>query len=329
MKNKESDMNTNENTLRYVPFVVNEKPFACWDWNLKQKNLDFLNGIDTEYFKYIAETHGNNLNNKNKHRAALALRIAYTQALEVFFALIGSMIQAPNCIVGWMLSYTNSDLRMVINNINKQKTIYSKFNWDIIEWVKLAEFVHSFIPADLQKNWIPSKVGALWSRFSKEFLDKKNILEYNSAKHGLRTSLGGFVFSIGVEKEPGKPAPIENMKSIGGSEFGTSFFYREFIFNNNKVNFSPKNQSLNWNPENLANGLFLISLSINNVISALKIANGVDPKTCQFLVPDTEESLELPWKHVIGATAFNFNVEINPKLVRPITKEDILQSYSK
>lgn len=320
-------MSNQKQKLKYVPFVVDEKPFVCWDWNLRQKNIDFLEGIDAEFYKYIAETHGNNLNNDNKQKAALAIRISYYQAMEVLFALLCSMVQAPACVLGWMLSYTNSDLRTVVKKIKNNEDIYSRWNLKNITWHKLSDLVHSFISPENKKEWVAKRFGDFWLRLLSDFLDIKNIQEYNSAKHGLRASPGGFIFSVGVEKEPGKPAPPEKMEKIGGSEFGTSFYYRDHIFRNNKVNFSPKNQHLNWNPTYLANALYLISMSINNVISALRIINKVEPGKCKFLTPDKEESLELFWKQSRDIMSFNYNVNINVKIVHPITKEKIISSY--
>ena len=36
--------------MEYVKFVVHENPYVCWDWELKKKNLEFLEGIDPEYY---------------------------------------------------------------------------------------------------------------------------------------------------------------------------------------------------------------------------------------------------------------------------------------
>jgi len=97
--------------LEPVKFVVYDTPHACWDLELRRKNLEFLEGIDAEYFRYVAEMNVTHLESDNKHRAALALRLAYSQGLETLFALLGARIQAPHCVIGWMLAYENKELQ--------------------------------------------------------------------------------------------------------------------------------------------------------------------------------------------------------------------------
>jgi hypothetical protein len=36
--------------MQVIKFMVDESPYACWDWELERKNLEFLEGIDSEYF---------------------------------------------------------------------------------------------------------------------------------------------------------------------------------------------------------------------------------------------------------------------------------------
>lgn len=36
--------------MERVEFVIDETPYACWDWDLRKKNLEFLDGIDADYF---------------------------------------------------------------------------------------------------------------------------------------------------------------------------------------------------------------------------------------------------------------------------------------
>lgn len=87
-----------------VPFVVNETPFVCWDWDLQEKNPDFLRGIDARFYQYVVGSNIEHLNGEHKHRAALSIRLAYSQALETLFALLGALVQAPACPLGWLLS---------------------------------------------------------------------------------------------------------------------------------------------------------------------------------------------------------------------------------
>lgn len=52
-------------------FAVDERPLRIWDWRLGEKNLDFLRGVDPDYFVYVAEVNSPVLEQQKDHRAAL------------------------------------------------------------------------------------------------------------------------------------------------------------------------------------------------------------------------------------------------------------------
>ena len=309
-------------------FVVNEEPYACWDWELREKNIEFLEGIDATYYKYIAKINSENIDKEDRHRAALSLRLAYSQGLETLFSLICSAIQAPHCSVGWLLSYQNCELIKIVNNVHMRKRIFSRFKDKNISWKIFSKYVHSNFDYSSEKiSWIQDGFGLLWTRFANDFLDKGFSQEYNSAKHGLRTKLGGFSISIGEEEVRGTPAPPEKMVSLGGSEFGTSYFTIEKIIDDKKTHFRPRRQSRNWQPENLISGLCLISMSINNVISFLRILNGIDPAKCLFENPDSKDAFNLPWGKTVGVNSSSMDTVVKCSDIVPCSKESILNSY--
>src|ERR1041385_6978782 len=82
-------------------FAVGKKPFVVWAYDAI--NDDFLRGIDTKYFQYLADTHSANLTGEHRLTAAIALRTAYHHGLETLFMLIFATLQAPHCVVGWIL----------------------------------------------------------------------------------------------------------------------------------------------------------------------------------------------------------------------------------
>lgn len=315
--------------MEVVRFVVDETPYACWDWNLKEKNLDFINGIDASYYKYVAEINADNVSNEEKHNAALSLRLAYSQGLETLFSLICSAIQAPLCSVGWLLAYKNQDLESLVRKICSRKKIYSRFREKNINLENIAKYVNSYSNFEPSKiKWIQDGFGVLWRKFATDFLDPSFINEYNSAKHGLRTKSGGFTIAIGEEAFPGAPVPPEKMECLGASEFGTSYYIFEKIIDDKRLNFRPRFQARNWQTENLREWLLLIYMSINNVLGFLKILNGVAPDKCAFLYPDTKEVFELPWKRTVGVSVYNFDTVIAVPDINPETKESILKSYN-
>jgi len=314
--------------MEIIGLIVDQEPHACWDWNLSEKNIEFLDGIDAEYFRYVAEVHADHLEGDDRHKSALALRITYSQALEVLFALLSSLVQAPNCVVGWMLSYNNYQLRNVVKKIHNHEQVYTRFKDQEVSWDILSKYVHSYLGYDEEKTqWIREGFGKLWRRFANDFLDENFTQEYNGAKHGLRTRPGGFTLAIGIEETPGVPASPEKMQNLGGSKFGTSYFSREKILENNRINFRPRRQSRNWDPYNFINGLGFLSMSISNVIAFLRILNKVDPKKCSFLTPKEDGFFDAPWERSVGVINCGFDTIIRAENIRPVTKEEIFASY--
>lgn len=310
-------------------FAINETPYTCWDWDLKKKNLEFLEGVDADYFEYVAEVNAPHLKSDDNHRAALSIRLAYSQGLETLFALLCSMIQAPQCVIGWMLSYKNVELKQIVEKISRGKDVYSRLRDRRTTWGLLAKHVHSRMPYEPEKKeWIQEGFGRAWARFAREFVDEKMTQEYNSGKHGLRTRHGGFSLQVGLEETPGVPAPPENMTTIGGSVYGTSYFTVVRIIDNQRLNFRPRRQARNWNPENLINGLVLLSMSINNVVSFLKILNGVPGVKCKFLNPSAKDEFDDPWKNSVGVSESNMDTVVNPSDIRPCSKDEVIESYN-
>jgi hypothetical protein len=314
--------------LQVVKFVVDETPYACWDWELITKNLEFLQGIDAAYFRYVVETNTANIEGEDQHRAALSLRLAYSQGLETLFALLCSAVQAPQCVVGWMLSYKNEELQRLVQKITKGYPIYSRLNEQPVTWGVLSKHTHAYLAYPPEKlAWIQEGFERLWTRFAGEFANAKITQEYNSAKHGLRTRLGGFSLYVGREETPGIPAPSERMQPLGGSVFGTSYFMLEKIVGDHRLNFRPRNRSRNWSPKNLSNGLGLLSMSINNVVSFLRIVNGVSPTACKFLNPNNRDAFNSPWDDAVGVEHFDLDTVIRSGDITPVTKNEVFQSY--
>jgi len=315
--------------MEVVKFVVNNRPFACWDWELQKKNIEFLKGIDPDYFTYVAETNAKNIKEDAKHRAALSLRIAYSHGLETLFALLCSTVQAPDCIVGWMLNYRNSDLKALVNQISFKADIYTRFKIRPVTWEVLSQNINRFPQYKKEKrDWIQKGFSELWRMYASEFVDKSFTQEYNGIKHGFRTKPGGFHLAIGREEIPGVPAPPEKMISLGGSDFGSSYFVKEFITTENKINFRPRRHHCNWSPEGLLSGLIMISMSINNTISFLLILNGVPPNECKFENPINEKAFKEHLNHLVGINSCSMDLIIRETDISPCSKDDILKSYS-
>jgi hypothetical protein len=317
--------------LQYRFFVVDERPFCLWDTDISRRTLQFLDSIDPSYYEYLADAHGQALSGENDQHAALAIRAAYSQALETLFALLCATVQAPVCPHAWMIKYRNRDLYSVVEKIHDRRPILSLVKEDRLSWQIVSDIVHvSLVLDDKEKERvIKQRFGQMWSRFASRFLDKGLNAEYNSIKHGLRVRPGGFQLAIGLEEEPGSPAPKERRHLLGKSDYGSSFFIAE-AFESSRDHLRLVNSRLNWDPEDLAWGLHLISTSISNIISALRILNGSPAEEAQFIWPTNVNSFEQPWKRSrsLGvASVTGPEISIPQEFVEFFDKETILSRY--
>lgn len=116
------------------------------------------------------------------------------------------------------------------------------------------------------------------------------------------------------------------MKLIGHSEYGASFFKLESI-GSEKKNRSLRSRriSLNWKIEKITLLIQLISMSINNVISALKFVNGYSPASLKFTRPTEDEDFEKPWLYSPGVISFNMDFTIDKSSVVPTTRKGLLE----
>jgi hypothetical protein len=306
-------------------FAVDETPYCVWDLDIRQLNLDYLNSIDPRYFEHLAKMYEKFLEGDEKQYAATALRMAYSHGLESFFSLLCAAVQAPDCVVGWLLKYKNIELESVVRKITEWRRVNSKLKLDRVTWETLAELFIPVAMGDAEKDTrIKQAFSRLWARFAHDFLDEKQRLEYNSIKHGLRLYMGGFHLAMGLETTPGVPAPPERMQTVASSEFGSSYYVAERLHDGRNLRI--RRQSINWNPENFFHALSLISTSTLNVLAILKAMNGVPLSELELSFPEDEAYFEEPWKSG-GGFAMSMNSPIRAEFVKPLSKEQILSVY--
>lgn len=313
-----------------VPFVINEKEYAFWDADIPELNLRFINQLDPEYFEYVAKLNfdilqSNENDKKVRQHAAIALRLAYSQGLEVLFSLIFATIQAPDCVIGWFLKYSNTSLEDTAKRFRKGIKLPTKFMIQIRGWKDFANVVFLGIE-ETEKSKYLSKIeqfAHLWGHFAEDFLDEKFKNEYNSIKHGLRVYMGGIHVLMGLQDDYDTPPPPERMETVSYSEFGTTFFTAEKI--GETPNFVVDRHSRNWNPENYFHGLMLISISIKNILVLLNTLNG-GKEGLTYYFPDDENFSEKPWQFR-GSFSITHYSTINKGEIPLLKKEDIASAY--
>ncbi len=304
-------------------FQVNEEPYCLWDDNLKRNNKEFLSGFDPSYFEYNFDLY---INSENEQQASVALRLSLHHAIETLFSLIGAYVQAPDCSYAWLAKCSTTELRDFVRKINDQhENIFTKLNLSSVNWESISSSIfHTYFPNTEKQTKTIKLFAKLWSRLASELINITNINEYNALKHGFRARSGGFALSIGRQSSNGSPSTNEEMKLLGRSNFGSSFFTISPLSKTVKTrSLGVSKTSINWSIEQISLLHQLTQNSINNVITALNVINGEPPSNFIFLRPDSDEDFELPWKYSIGVTnmTLTHSKSFNDEML--LTKEDI------
>jgi hypothetical protein len=312
-------------SLQNTIIVVNEEPYCIWEVDLAKRNTEFIEGIDVDYFEYLLNVH---LNAEDEKRASIALKTTLHHAVETFFSLLGAYIQAPDCVYAWVAKCSNKELRSLIKKIaENDPAIFKRLNIDQVSWESVAELIFQRYMPNTEKSEITKKLFAkFWGRLAHEFLDDNNINEYNSLKHGFRVRSGGFSLAVGVQPEKGAAPPREEIKSLGGSEHGTKFIKLEPLGETkNNRSLRSRKVSLNWRVEKVALQLQLVCTSITNIITALKIANGIEAGKCNFVRPTEDDDFEKPWSFSSGVISLSMDYVIDEAEVVQLTRQQLLE----
>ena len=308
-------------------FYVHEEPFCIWDFETKVTARQFLGGIDTDYFDYLLNLH---LSAEDEKRAAISLRTTLHHALETMFSLIGAFVQAPDCPHAWIPKCNNTTLRRLLEAIDREdRTLFTKLPIERVSWLQIATQVFRQTDFGSDKSKCTAeKFGILWGRLSKMALDEDFIDEYNSIKHGFRISSGGFALAVGLEQTYGQAPPPEEMQLLGRSEFGRSFLTigaaREEKGDRNLIS---KRVALNWSIEQTVALLHLVSMSLKNVVSALKIRNGLKGSECRFHRPVDEKDFDVPWNYSPTVPRMSFNEVIPVEEIPPLSRKDLITDF--
>lgn len=178
--------------LQCCHVIVGKRPLSVWDVDLGYKNQRFLSSIDPDYFNYLSQIHSQPANDqelltdKQSQHSALALRTAYSQALETLFALLFASIQAPHCIPAWISNYKNHELVELIEKIQNNKPIDSVLDSETPTWPDIYDTLFNLKENDNGIFTARSGFTKTWSCFASDFLNESFSREYNSIKHGLR-----------------------------------------------------------------------------------------------------------------------------------------------
>jgi len=316
--------------IQNVIVMVDEEPYCFWSLNPQGENLEYLNSINGRYFEdmgnVLLEEFGKR---EDKLNISTMMRINYYHALETLFSYLCALVQAPDYVVGWIQMASTPNLKHVVARIDSHDdSIKRTLNIDAISWEELAKQVLQASDRDSEQvNLNILKFGEFWNRLASEFLQEASRNEYNAMKHGLRLQSGGYSLSFGPETEPGVLPPPEAMKTLTQSDYGSTFFTAEHCPTNVRKNRSYylRRQSINWDFEGTAAKLMIIASSIHNVVSFLKILNGIPFDKVQFGRPKNMEIFDLPWEKSGKESSFNLDLKFNKNFVMETTREQLLE----
>jgi hypothetical protein len=310
------------------PFAVGEDVFCCWEHDLPERNERFLKTLDSAYFSHAVERNVDQLEGESKQRAAVALRVAYHHGSETLFSLLGALAQAPEAVPAWLPKCSTPALRDLVKAISRGDMLLTQLGRQSVTFAALGQVVHQFCwPDDSPQGATADRFATFWSRLAGEFLDEHNIAEYNSLKHGFRVAAGGFVLRMGEEQTLGVRPPEADMRTIGASPFGTSFYEAIPVMRDgtSKYHFRIRHFAINWRAEAMAQRLQLIAWSINNVVGALRCLTGAVPNTIQFSRPEDPAMFDAVWQWQVGIRTSNFDLEIDEAEVNAISRADLMQ----
>ena len=307
--------------LHWSSFVVDETPYCMWGADLQEQNQRLIDGVDPRFFNYLADTHVAGLEGPERQHAALAMRLAYAQAVETLFALLCAALQAPNCPLGWLLAYKNRELKRVVQHISSGSPVLSRSVTRPVTWHSISRDLHAFTHASAHEDArIKNLFADTWARLAREFTDDLAADEYNSIKHGFRAQTGGSSLQI-------RNSGVESDTSLNDrSEFGTRFFSVDRL-SSRGTNFSAQNAMRNWAPVSLAVRMELIVLSIGNVVTYLRMRLGSIRDNARYQWPEDTEALRLAWEAEFVIESGQGGVILKPEDISPKLESEILASY--
>lgn len=303
---------------------VGTKHYGVWDGDVAGHNLACLRSVDHEQFKYLARVHSARLPRKpTTHQAALALRTAYGVGLETLLAWLAALVQAPHCVYAWLDLYRAGELDRVVKFISGHADEVPHLLTERPTWRKLSEIVHAHLARAHEDRALSGEItqrfGDFWRAAAADYLDPATSAEYNASKHGLRIQPGGFAMAIGPEHAPGETTPPDKMHQLGGSQHGGTVLRLERIAdrpNDRRVVLEARN----WDPDVFVGRLRLISMSLNNIATALRIINGDKRHGLRFEWPTPLDEFSAAWRPKAGISSFTakFGADEVPSTARAV-----------
>lgn len=314
----------------HLELVVGEAPFCVWDWHLRERNQQFLDSIDHQFFLSVCASQVGALlseeENERRH-AALALRLFYGHAQETLLSLLAATVQAPDCAFAWLSCYREPHLRLVIDALSNERPVHSRLTTESLSWESLSNCIFQMLSSTGQEKAarIKAAFALFWRQSAEVYLEEHNQVEFNSIKHGLRARSGGFSLALAPEASPGVPGPASQLHTVIAGEFGSSFMSVCKLSPSPHITF--KDMAVNWKPESLIAAIELSALSISNIATFLKLYAGAEPGGQRYQWPKNMELFDVASQQPPGRTRFSFGPSVTTDHIQPLTPREILLRY--
>lgn len=315
-----------------LPIVVYDRPMVFWNSDHRRTQFEALERIDTRYFRYLAGLHGEELEDPDSTYAGVVLRMTYSHAMECLFALIGASLQAPRVPAGWLLKYRYSELRKIVEHIEKRELFENHWTAKPVGWPDVLDVLMPRGQAgnpQLQEHFEATL--DLWQALSLTMLDDDFEAEYMSLEHGFRVGSGEWFFGLRAEEHYGVASSRNHMYVLADSRHGSTFYRAKNIA---KYHWAMEEPRVNWNPRLFSQQIPLIADSIDNVITFLRIFLG-GPGEDLGLHLLSKEGVELAFTEldikVARGSSFRFTWEskLVPEILPAVNHDYILDQYRK
>lgn len=282
-----------------VRLFIGTEARAVWGPDIETMDGRLLKSVDCLHFDYLARVHAGRLRKGDARRAAIAIRVTYGMALETLMAYLAAFVQAPDAIAAWMTFYEPRDLVEVVSAMQGKSEV--PIRWQTHPtWKDLARFVFPGVNASEQEA-----TGNSWKQLAADFLDSRQRDEFNSAKHGMRLSSGGFYFAL-EPLQGGPPQPIRT------SKFGSSFTVKGKV-PEAAIDRTVSTLSLNWNPWTFVARIRLITSSLSAVVAALSAVDEDQP------VPNSTPPSQRVRRKAYGQpTSLSLRYEVEPEKLHTV-----------
>jgi len=280
--------------IEYVKFAILDRPLCVWLPDLAETNRRFIRNIDPWFFSYQAELHTAMLANaevdsaSRSHYPALALRLTYGMALEAFFATLGAVIQAPDCVFGWLSNYRNDELRMFVERLSKGEFVRALPPFHPVSWERILENLLAPL-----KDAHPERFDKLvrlftkaWTNFAADFLSEASSLEYNSLKHSFRVEPTALKIEIGLNGADTEPLITST------SPLAHTFPHLVRMTGARRHHYDVARTAVALNPSAHAASLHLLACSMHNIIAFARHRVMESSDTIEVRFPDNDDVFE-------------------------------------